>query len=72
VEWTVKIEAKNGWGEVQTFEVGRVSRRVHGLTASEIGLTLDQAKALLAELRRQVVETQIDEKIASMRTALAA
>jgi hypothetical protein len=41
VEWTVKLEAKFGWGEVQTFDIGRLSRRVQGLTVDEIGLMLD-------------------------------
>jgi hypothetical protein len=67
VEWTVKLEAKYGWGEVQTFEIGRVARRVQELTTDEIGLMLDEAKALLAELQRRMVETQIEEKIACMR-----
>ena len=67
MERTVKLDAKDGWGEVQIFEVGRFARRVQGLTASEIGLMLDAAKALLAELQRRVVEMQIEEKIACMR-----
>jgi hypothetical protein len=67
VEWTVKLEAKFGWGEIQSFEVGRLSRQVQGLTADEIGLMLDEAKALLAELQRRMVESQIEEKVACMR-----
>ena len=67
VEWTVKLEAKFGWGEVQTFEIGRLSRRVQGLTAGEIGLMLDEAKAVLVELQRRMVESQIEEKVACMR-----
>ena len=67
MEWTVKLEAKFGWGEVQSFEVGRISRRVHELTADEIGLMLEEAKTLLAELQRRMVESQIEEKIACAR-----
>ena len=67
MEWTVKLEAKDGWGEVQTFDVGRISRHAGGLTAGEIGLMLEEAKVLLAELQRRMVETQINEKIACMR-----
>ena len=67
MEWTVKLEAKFGSGEVQSFEVGRLSRRIRGLTGDEIGLMLDEAKALLAELQRRMVESQIEEKIACMR-----
>ena len=67
MEWTVKLEAKDGWGKVQTFVLGRVVRRAQGLTADEVGLMLDEAKTLLAELQRRMVETQIEEKIACIR-----
>ena len=67
IEWTVRLEAKFGWGEVKSFEVGRFSRRMQGLTAAEIGLMLDEAKTLLAELQRRMVESQIEEKIACVR-----
>jgi hypothetical protein len=52
---------------VRSFEVGRLSRRVQGLTACEIGLMLDEAKTLLAELQRRMVESQIEEKVACAR-----
>ena len=32
MEWVVKIETKNGWGEVETIEVGRLARRPTGLS----------------------------------------
>jgi hypothetical protein len=36
MEWVLKLEAKRGWGEVETIEVGRVERHVSGLTAEEL------------------------------------
>jgi hypothetical protein len=33
MEWVVKLETRNGWGEVETIEVGKLERRVVGLTA---------------------------------------
>ena len=48
MEWVVKLEAKSGWGEVETIEVGRIERRVVGLTADEVRLTLAEGKELLA------------------------
>jgi len=51
VPWTNKLEARTGRGEVQTLEVGRFEQRALGLPAHEIGLMLDEAKALLAELQ---------------------
>ena len=67
MDWTIKLEAKSGWGDVQTFEIGQVARRVVGLTAGEIGLMLNEAKALLVELQRCIVQTQIEEKVTSIR-----
>jgi hypothetical protein len=37
MEWVLKLEAKSGWGEVETIEVGKLERRVVGLTAEEVG-----------------------------------
>jgi hypothetical protein len=61
MEWVVKLEAKTGWGEVETIEVGTLERRVVGLTAEEIGLTLAEGKDLLGELARLILQTQMEE-----------
>ena len=61
MEWVVKLEAKSGWGEVETIEVGKLERRVVGLTAEEVGLTLSEGKGLLGELARLVLQTQMEE-----------
>ena len=61
MEWVVKLEAKSGWGEVETIEVGRIEGRVVGLTADEVGLTLAEGKELLGELARLVLPTQMEE-----------
>ena len=54
MEWVVKLEAKSGCGEMETIEVGRLERRVVGLTAGEVGLTLAEGKNLLGELARLI------------------
>ncbi len=61
MEWGIKLEARSGWGEVETIEVAHFKRRVVGLTAEEIGLSLDEAKQVLAELQRLVLQTQMEE-----------
>jgi hypothetical protein len=61
MEWRIKLEARSGWGEVETIEVGHFKRHVIGLTADEIGLSLEEAKQVLAELQRLVVQTQMEE-----------
>jgi hypothetical protein len=63
MEWVVKIEIKNGWGEVETIEVGKLTRRPTGLAAEEFGLTLAEGKNLLGELGRLILQTQMEEFI---------
>jgi hypothetical protein len=67
MEWVLKLEAKSGWGEVETIEVGRLERRVSGLTAEELGLTLAESKTVLGELGRLVLQTQVEEFITCAR-----
>ncbi len=67
MEWTVKLEARSGWGEVETIEVGRLERRVIGLTADEVGLTLAEGKGLLSEVQRLVLQTQMEEYVMCAR-----
>ena len=67
MEWVVKLETRNGWGEVETIEVGKLERRVVGLTAEEVGLTLAEGKNLLAELGRLILQTQMEEFITCAR-----
>jgi hypothetical protein len=67
MEWTIKLEARSGWGEGETIEVGRLKRRIVGLTADEVGLTLAEGKDLLSELQRLVFQTQTEEYIMCAR-----
>lgn len=61
MEWRIKLEARSGWGEVETIEVAHFKRRVVGLTAEEIGLSLEEAKQVLGELQRLMLQTQMEE-----------
>jgi hypothetical protein len=61
VEWRIKLEARSGWGEVETIEVAYIKQRVVGLTADEIGLSLEEAKQVLSELQRLVLQMQLEE-----------
>ena len=67
MEWVLKLEAKSGWGGVETIEVGRLERHVVGLTQEEIGLTLAEGKHLLRELARLVLQTRMKEFITCAR-----
>ncbi len=50
MRWTVQLEARTNRGEVETTELATLSRPAMGGTLAEIGLTLAEAKALLAGL----------------------
>ena len=67
MEWTIKLEAKTGWGEVTTCEIGALHRSLDELTADGVGLSLAEAKALLAELQQRIVQSQIDEYVTCAR-----
>ena len=67
MEWTIKLEARTGWGEVHTHEIAVVTRRPVGLTADEVGMSLGEAKGLLAEIQRCIVSSQIDEQVMCAR-----
>ena len=67
MQWTVKLEAKTEWSDAQVFEIGHLARRAVGSASHEIGLTLDEAKTLLAEMQRRVVQTQIGETVFGAR-----
>jgi hypothetical protein len=67
MQWTIRLEARTGWGETETYEIGTNSRPVTGLRADEVGLLLDEAKAVLAKLQRRMVQSQIDEQVTCAR-----
>ena len=51
MEWKIRLEARTGWGEVKTYEIGVLDRDPGDLTSSSVGLSLAEAKAVLAELQ---------------------
>jgi hypothetical protein len=57
MEWTIRLEARTGWGEVTTCEIGTLHRSLGDLTADGVGLTLAESKALLAELQQRIVQS---------------
>ena len=59
IKWTIKLEARTGWGEVTSYEVGALHRSFDDLTADGVGLSLAEAKALLAELQQKIVQSQM-------------
>jgi len=52
---------------VTTCEIGALRRSLGDLTADGVGLSLAEAKALLAELQQRLVQSQIDEYVTCAR-----
>jgi hypothetical protein len=67
MEWVLKLEAKSGWGEVEMIEVGRLERRVVGLTAEEVGPDTGGGKEPARRTARLILQTQMEEFITCAR-----
>ena len=61
MEWTIRLEAKTGWGGVATVEVVSIARPVLAATADDVGLSLAEAKSLLTRLQEAMVRRQVAE-----------
>ena len=61
MEWTIRLEAKTGWGEVETVELVSIARPVLAATADDVGLSLAEAKSLLTRLQEAMVRGQVAE-----------
>src|SRR3712207_2234879 len=59
MRWTVRLEARTDQGEVETTELIAFSRPAIVNTLAEIGLTLAEAKALLAGLQGSMLCGQV-------------
>jgi hypothetical protein len=67
MEWTIRLEARTGWGEVTSYEIGFLRRGLHDLSSEGVGLALAEAKALLAELQQRIVQDQVAEYVTCAR-----
>ena len=45
MEWTVRLEARTGWGEAETVELVSIARPVLAATADDVGLSLAEANS---------------------------
>jgi hypothetical protein len=62
-----RLEARTGWGEVTSYEIGCLRRGLRDLSSEGIGLNLAEAKALLAELQQRIVQDQVAEYVTCAR-----
>jgi hypothetical protein len=61
MEWTIRLEAKRGWGEVETVELTTITRPVLAATVDDVGLSLAEAKSLMAKLQEAMGRRQVAE-----------
>ena len=71
MQWTVRLEARTSEGEVRTTELVTFSRPAVVSTLAEIGLMLDETKALLAKLQASMLYGQVVEHAAHHRACAA-
>jgi len=70
MQWTVRLEARTSAGEVTTTELVTFSRPVMISTLAEVGLMLDESKALLARLQASMLCGQVAEYAAHRRISM--
>ncbi len=71
MQWTVRLETTTSAGEVKTTELVTFSRPAVVSTLAEIGLVLDETKALLAKLQASMLCGQVAEHAAHHRVCAA-
>ena len=59
MEWTIRLEVKTGRGEVERIDLATITRPAAVAAAAEVGLSLAEAKALLAGLQASMVRRQL-------------
>jgi len=71
MQWTVRLETTTSAGEVKTTELVTFSRPAVVSTLAEIGLMLDETKALLAKLQASMLCGQVAKYAAHHRVCAA-
>jgi len=58
MEWTMTIEGRDEYGEVQRAQV-RIEKGFDKLTSGEIGLSIDDGKRIMSTLQEFVVKQEL-------------
>jgi len=58
MEWTMTIEGRDEYGEVQRAQL-RIEKRFDKLTSGEIGLSIDDGKRIMSTLQEFVVKQEL-------------
>ncbi len=61
MKFRIKLETEFGWGEVRSHEICAVERRSIDTSEEDLGLCLAEAKSLLKEVQRALLQDQVEE-----------
>jgi hypothetical protein len=67
MEWTIKLVFEAVPGSPVEHEVGMIER-AEEISPASVGLTIAEGKRLLASLQEQVVNAQVQQHVASMKS----
>jgi len=69
MKWTIKLVVEVVPGNPVEHEVGMIER-TEEISPATVGLTITEGKALLASLQKQIVTTQVQQHVASIKPCL--
>ena len=61
MKFRIKLETEFGWGETRSCEICTLERRTLDALSEDLGLCLADAKSLLKEILRALLQDQVEE-----------
>ena len=61
MKFRIKLETEFGWGEMRSHEICTMDRRTVDTLEEDLGLCLAEAKLLLKEIQRALLQDQVEE-----------
>lgn len=61
MKFRIKLETEFGWGEMRSHEICTLDRRTVDTLEEDLGLCLAEAKLLLTEIQRALLQDQVEE-----------
>lgn len=61
MKFTIKLETELSWGETRSHEICTLERRTLDASSEDLGLCLADAKSLLKEIQRALLQDQVEE-----------
>ena len=61
MKFRIRLETEFGWGDTRSHEICTVERRTVNASSEDLGLCLVEAKSLLKEIQRSLLQDQVEE-----------